>query len=121
VSETIESAFTLEDKAGVQLGPVIVNATDPVPAGLELSAEQAAAEMEVDPSLLAALEEARRFRLERHAISAGQIERLARDLPLPQLLVPTVPVETIRAGETDLLATALATAIDQLVPEVTAT
>ena len=29
VSETIESAFTLEDKAGVQLGPVIVNATDP--------------------------------------------------------------------------------------------
>ena len=33
VSETIESAFTLEDKAGVQLGPVIVNATDPVPRG----------------------------------------------------------------------------------------
>ena len=34
VSETIESAFTLEDKAGVQLGPVIVNATDPEPEGL---------------------------------------------------------------------------------------
>ena len=29
VSETIESAYTLEDKAGVQLGPVIVNACDP--------------------------------------------------------------------------------------------
>jgi anion-transporting ArsA/GET3 family ATPase len=121
VSETIESAFTLEDKAGVQLGPVIVNATDPVPAGLERSAQEAAAGMEVDPSLLGALEEARHFRLERHAISAAQIERLARDLPLPQLLVPTVPVETIRAAETDLLATALAAAIDQLVPEVPAT
>ena len=33
VSETIESAYTLEDKAGVQLGPVIVNACDPEPGG----------------------------------------------------------------------------------------
>jgi anion-transporting ArsA/GET3 family ATPase len=121
VSETIESAFTLEDKAGVQLGPVIVNATDPVPQGLERSAQDAAAGTEVDPSLLAALEEARRFRLERHAISAGQTERLARDLPLPQLLVPLLPVETIGVAETDLLAKALATAIAELVPEVPAT
>jgi anion-transporting ArsA/GET3 family ATPase len=121
VSETIESAFTLEDKAGVQLGPVIVNATDPVPQGLERSAQDAAAGTAVDPTLLAALEEARRFRLERHAISSSQIERLARDLPLPQLLVPLLPVETIGMAETDLLAGALATAIGQLVPEVPAT
>jgi anion-transporting ArsA/GET3 family ATPase len=121
VSETIESAFTLEDKAGVQLGPVIVNATDPVPEGLERSAQDLAAGMEVDAALVAALEAARRFRLERHAISAAQIERLARDLPLPQLLVPTVPAETIGVAETDLLATALASAIGQLVPEVPAT
>jgi hypothetical protein len=45
---------------------------------------------------------------------------LARDLPLPQLLVPTVPAETIGVAETDLLATALATAIGQLVPELPA-
>ena len=32
VSETIESAYTLEDKAGVQLGPVVVNACDPSPS-----------------------------------------------------------------------------------------
>ena len=121
VSETIESAFTLEDKAGVQLGPVIVNATDPVPEGLERSAQDAAAGTEVDPSLLTALEEARRFRLERHAISSSQIERLARDLPLPQLLVPLLPVETIGLAETDLLANVLATAIGELVPEVPAT
>jgi anion-transporting ArsA/GET3 family ATPase len=121
VSETIESAFTLEDKAGVQLGPVIVNATDPVPQGLERSAQDAAAGTAVDPTLLAALEEARRFRLDRHAISSSQIERLARDLPLPQLLVPLLPVETIGMAETDLLAGALATAIGQLVPEVPAT
>ena len=125
VSETIESAFTLEDKAGVQLGPVIVNATDPVPEGLERSAQDVAAGMGaagtgVDPALVAALDAARRFRLERHAISAAQIERLARDLPLPQLLVPTVPAETIGLAETEVLATALAAAVGQLVPEVPA-
>ena len=98
VSETIESAFTLEDKAGVQLGPVIVNATDPDPVGLERSAREAAAGLDVDPDLLDALEEARQFRLQRHALSASQIERLARDLPLPQLLVPTVDAEDDRSG-----------------------
>ena len=43
VSETIESAYTLEDKAGVQLGPVIVNACDPEPVGLERPAAHVAA------------------------------------------------------------------------------
>src|SRR5580698_583752 len=74
VSETIESAFTLEDKAGVQLGPVIVNACDPEPVGLEqpvaeVAAPGSAAAESIDPTHLEALEEARRFRLERHAIS----------------------------------------------------
>jgi len=120
VSETIESAFTLEDKAGVQLGPVIVNATDPEPVGLEHSAQEAAAGLDVDPEHLAALEQARLFRLERHAVSAAQIDRLERDLPLPQLHVPMLDAETIGPPETDALATALARAIDALVPEVPA-
>jgi anion-transporting ArsA/GET3 family ATPase len=121
VSETIESAFTLEDKAGVQLGPVIVNATDPAPVGLERSAQESAAGLGVDPDHLASLEQARVFRLERHAVSAAQIDRLGRDLPLPQLHVPTVDAETIGPPETDALATALARAVDALVPEVPAT
>lgn len=118
VSETIESAFTLEDKAGVQLGPVIVNATDPEPVGLERSAEEAAAGLDVDPDVLTAMEEARRFRLQRHALSVSQIERLARDLPLPQLLVPKMESEEIGPTETDRLASALAAAIGELTPEV---
>jgi anion-transporting ArsA/GET3 family ATPase len=120
VSETIESAFTLEDKAGVQLGPVIVNATDPVPEGLEHSAQEAAAGLDVDPDHLAALEEARLFRLERHDVSAAQIDRLARDLPLPQLLVPTIDSQSIGEVETDRLAVALADAIGGLEPETAA-
>ena len=118
VSETVESAFTLEDKAGVQLGPVIVNATDPEPVGLEHSAREAAAGLALDPVLVVALEEARRFRLQRHALSASQIDRLARDLPLPQLLVPRLETEGIGLAETDRLATALARAIGELAPEI---
>jgi hypothetical protein len=105
----------------VQLGPVIVNATDPVPEGLERSAREAAAGLPVDAGTLAALEAARRFRLERHAISAAQIDRLAHDLPLPQLLVPKVGGETIGRAETEMLATALSVAVAELVPEVPAT
>ena len=73
VSETIESAYTLEDKAGVQLGPVIVNACDPEPVGLERPAAEvaAAAGLTVAPDHLAALEEAR-------ALPAGPPRRLGR-------------------------------------------
>jgi anion-transporting ArsA/GET3 family ATPase len=113
VSETIESAYTLEDKAGVQLGPVIVNACDPVPEGLDRTAEEAAASTgaSIDPTHLQALEAARRFRLDRHALSAEQIGRLARELPLPHLLVPALDTDTIGPGETDTLARALAQAV----------
>jgi anion-transporting ArsA/GET3 family ATPase len=119
VSETIESAYTLEDKAGVQLGPVIVNACDPEPVGLERPAAEVAAEAGVtlSPAHLAALEAARSFRLARHAVSAEQVERLARELPLPQLVVPVLDAPTIGPAETARLAEALAAAVSALVPE----
>jgi anion-transporting ArsA/GET3 family ATPase len=118
VSETIESAFTLEDKAGVQLGPVIVNACDANPVGLSESAESVATEgITVTPEHLEALEAARLFRLERHGISKDQLDRMARDLPLPQLLVPQVAAAAIGPAETQQLADALADAIGELEPE----
>ena len=119
VSETIESAYTLEDKAGVQLGPVIVNACDPEPAGLETPAAEvaAAAGLRVAPAHLEALEEARSFRVARHAVSTEQIERLRRDLPLPHLLVPALDAPSIGPDETQVLADALAGAVGSLVPE----
>ena len=119
VSETIESAYTLEDKAGVQLGPVIVNVCDPEPVGLEHSAAQVVEEagLTVAPEHLAALEAARDFRLARHAVSAEQIERLRRDLPLPHLLVPALDAASIGPAQTQVLADALADAVTALVPE----
>jgi anion-transporting ArsA/GET3 family ATPase len=119
VSETIESAYTLEDKAGVQLGPVIVNACDPEPTGLDRPAAEVAAAsgVNVPADHLAALEEARNFRLGRHAVSAEQIERLRRDLPLPHLLVPALDADSIGPEQTRELADALAEAVGMLVPE----
>ncbi len=120
VSETIESAYTLEDKAGVQLGPVIVNACDPDPTGLDRPAADVAAGAGVSLAAnhLAALEEARSFRLARHTVSAEQIERLRRDLPLPHLLVPALDAASIGPAQTQELADALAGAVAMLVAEV---
>jgi anion-transporting ArsA/GET3 family ATPase len=122
VSETIESAYTLEDKAGVQLGPVIVNACDPEPVGLNRSAAEVVAAAgvaaeAVPPAHLAALEAAREFRLARHSVSAEQVERLRRELPLPHLLVPSLDAERIGPDETKVLADALADAVGSLVAE----
>ncbi len=119
VSETIESAYTLEDTAGVQLGPVIVNACDPEPVGLEHSVAQVAemAGATLKPEHKAALEEARDFRLARHAVSAEQIERLRRNLPLPHLLVPALEADAIGPAQTQVLADALVQAVAALVPE----
>ncbi len=120
VSEAIESAYTLEDKAGVQLGPVIVNACDPAPVGLDRPASDVVSEagITVEPDHLAALEEARHFRLERHALTDEQLGRLARELPLPHLLVPSVAAASIGPEETAFLADALAAAVSGLAPEV---
>jgi len=122
VSETIESAYTLEDRAGVQLGPVIVNGCDPAPVGLDRPAASVVADAglgtDVVPAAhVAALEAARQFRVARHEVSTEQLERMRRELPLPQLLVPSVPGEQIGPAETKVLADALATAVGSLVPE----
>jgi anion-transporting ArsA/GET3 family ATPase len=119
VSEAIESAYTLEDQAGVQLGPVVVNAADPEPVGLDRPAPEVVAEtgLMVQASHIEALEAARRFRLERHAVSAEQVDRLARELPLPHLIVPALPQETIGPAESATLAAALGAAVEGLVTE----
>jgi hypothetical protein len=75
--------------------------------------------VDLEPSDLEALEAARRFRLDRHALSAEQIERLAAELPLPHLLVPMLEADAIGPTETETLAVALAGAVTRLEPEPT--
>jgi anion-transporting ArsA/GET3 family ATPase len=119
VSETVEAAYALEDRAGVQLGALVVNGCDPEPRGLHVPADQVAvtAGAGLGARHLDALEAARRFRLARHEVSNTQVARLARELPLPQLALPALAAERIGPDESDQLAEALANAVGALVAD----
>jgi anion-transporting ArsA/GET3 family ATPase len=122
VSETIESAYLLEDRAGVQLGPVVVNGVDVLEDGMGVDAAEAAraAGLSLSPAALAALESAREFRLRRHGVQAEQTARLGRELPLPQLRTPELHSESIGSAELDTLARALAESVGSLEAETPA-
>ncbi len=119
VSETVEAAYLLEDKAGVRLGPVIVNCWDEPPVGLGASAAEAADEAGVPlpADEVGALEAARAFRLRRHELAAAQVERLGRELPLPQLRIPALAAPAIGPDELGLLVAALGEQVAALAPQ----
>jgi anion-transporting ArsA/GET3 family ATPase len=122
VSELIETAFAIEDRAGVALGPVIVNQCfEGPPPGLNGS--------EAVPRVLADAEACGRFvsereandlahaiafRAQRHAVQHEQIVRLADRLPLPQIELPFLFTPDIGRAQVDALADALARGIEAL-------
>lgn len=116
VNEVIEAAYQLEDKVGIALGPVIVNACYPRVAGLDMTAKDAvrAAGVTLEPELISALEAARQFRQTRQELQEEQLQRLARELPLPQLRVPFVFAASIGPTELDTLSDALAAGVSAM-------
>jgi anion-transporting ArsA/GET3 family ATPase len=114
VNELIETAFALEDRVGVKLGPVVVNAV-PDPLGFEGRAFDDAADagLAVALPVAAALDAAATFRAERRTLAVAQADRLAQRLPLPQLRLPFVFGE-IGPRQIGELAEALATAVGAL-------
>jgi hypothetical protein len=70
--------------------------------------------VELDPSLVATLEEARLFRFTREQLQHEQLERLAHQLPLPQLRVPFLFTASIGPEELELLSDALAAGVEAL-------
>jgi anion-transporting ArsA/GET3 family ATPase len=106
VNELTETAFSLEDQVGVSLGPVVVNAIYPELAGLDADPEQAAVDAgaELAPGEAEALGVAARFRSSRTALQRVQLERLARDLPLPQLHLPLLFAADLGRAEVEVLA-----------------
>jgi anion-transporting ArsA/GET3 family ATPase len=114
VNELVETAYAIEDRAGVALGPLVVNACMPVLAGLESEPEQARAAVAaadpaagLDPALAASLADAEAFRAGLQEREARQCARLAQRLPLPQLRLPFVFTPELGPAELDLLATEL--------------
>lgn len=90
VNELVETAYQLEDRVGVSLGPVVVNGCYPDLPGLDVDPDTAAdaAGASLRTGEAESLAEAARFRRERMALQHHQIERLATALPLPQIRLP---------------------------------
>lgn len=111
VNEVIESAYKLEDRIGISLGPVIVNGCLEEEPLLDTDPYRAAEESgtDIDEDLARALRAAAEFRTRRFRLQQAQWERLARELPLPQLHAPFLfsprigPEELARIGQ-DLAA-----------------
>jgi anion-transporting ArsA/GET3 family ATPase len=122
VNELVETAFAIEDRAGVALGPVVVNACMPVLEGLHSDPALARAALvgpgagpaDVSPGLATALADAESFRAGIQEREARQCARLAARLPLPQLRLPNLFTSELGPSELHQLATALATGIAEL-------
>lgn len=104
VNEAVETAFALEDRVGVSLGPIVVNACvsaagdEPIDHDGEWMREHAA---DIGASLpedvVDAAVAARRFDCDRSDLQREQIARLADRLPLQQLRLPL-----LRSGQLDI-------------------
>jgi anion-transporting ArsA/GET3 family ATPase len=120
VSEVIETAYAIEDRAGVALGPVVVNQCfKPLPEGITASIDEIMSDAEacgrfVSKREAADLAHAAQFRAERHAVQHEQITRLGEKLALPQIELPFLFTPDIGRHQVDALAGALATGIEAL-------
>jgi len=109
VNELIDTAYHLEDRVGVALGPVVVNGLYPEIRGLDV--DPAAAATEVGSTLrggeVGSLAAAADFRLHRMALQRSQVSRLASQLPLPQLELPYLFNADLGPDDLEVLATDL--------------
>jgi anion-transporting ArsA/GET3 family ATPase len=118
VNELVDTAFTLEDRVGIALGPIVVNGcypemdldTDPLEiarsadtAGVFLSAREAED-----------LARAAAFRVERQELQRVQADRLAQHLPLPQIRLPFLFSDDVGPAEIGVLADAFRDGVESL-------
>ena len=94
INELIETAYSVEEKVGVQLGPVVVNGVD-LGAAIPLVSDDAD------------LREAARFRNHRRSAQQSELRRLSSDLALAQIVLPQLPVAGVASGDLATLADAL--------------
>jgi anion-transporting ArsA/GET3 family ATPase len=95
VNEVTETAFTLEERVGIALGPVVVNQCLPARwnGSPHAVADAALARVDISGDDAVALDGAAGFVGARRAIEQEQIARLARRLPLPQVQLPFLTEE----------------------------
>jgi anion-transporting ArsA/GET3 family ATPase len=96
INELIETAYSVEEKVGVQLGPVIVNGVD-----------RGAPVMVPDGCVGADLIAAAAFRNHRREAQQGELDRLRNDLAIAQMTLPQLPVAGVSSADLGALADAL--------------
>jgi arsenite/tail-anchored protein-transporting ATPase len=96
VNELVETAYALEERVGVQLGPVVVNGVD---TGPPLAVRAGA-----PPELAAAAA----FRTARRELHAREVARLSEQLALAQVHLPHVVSPSLEPADVDALARGVA-------------
>jgi Mrp family chromosome partitioning ATPase len=120
VSEVIDTAFAIEDRAGVALGPVVINGCfAPLPVAVSTNAatildEARRTDRFVSPREADDLAHAAAFLEERHVLQHEQIQRLRERLPLPQIELPFVFNPDIARPQLDTLADAFTRGVERL-------
>ena len=119
VTELVETAFAIEDRAGVALGPVVVNSCVEDlngTAGARWTAASVRAEAErtgtpLRDEQVVALTSAAGFRSDWYGRQQVQCARLAERLPLPQIRLPFLFTADIGPAEVDTLADSFAASV----------
>ncbi len=109
INEVVELAYDLEEKLGLHLGPLVVNACWPDLDGLQMSPSAAARAQGVKLSRSAklGLDVSAEFGRVRMDGQRRQLARLDELLPLARVLLPRVPTARFGPAELDILADAL--------------
>jgi len=103
VNELIETSYAIEERVGVQLGPIVVNHVDPTDVPDPDTVDVGRATVQVDDARAAA-----RFRRARREVQRAELERLGTEVPLPQIRLRSLPVAGLDAAAVDELARELA-------------
>ncbi len=115
VSETIETAFSLEEDVGIKLSPVVVNAVWPQIEGLAASVDEMSklagksGNSQLDPAI-----EAATYRLARIEDQQAEMARLSEELPLDQIHLPFLFRTELALPEVEQLADSLGEQIEQM-------
>jgi len=112
VNEVVETAYALEERVGVQLGPVVVNGVEAEPDVASTRGWRLGDGIEsivgVDDEVTGALRDAAAFRVARWQLQQTELARLAEELALVQVRLPALPVAGLDAGGISTLAAAMA-------------
>jgi anion-transporting ArsA/GET3 family ATPase len=113
VSELIETAYSIEDRIDVGLGPVVVNAVLPAVDGLgplDITSAKRIAKAEklkLTDEQLDALVAAAAHHRAMHEAQGVQLARLVEQLPVPHVHLPRLPTTALGSAEREQLTDAL--------------